>query len=133
MMEVFYGSNSAAVYIEYGSSSDNLNTGQSVTGKKQFYGIEKDKWFVGSQTKALSNQTFNTTQNIYLCSLNDRGYSTGECSCKIYGCVIKENGSTIRNFIPVLDSKGVPCLYDTVQNTFYYNERTGQFNAGPTV
>lgn len=39
----------------------------------------------------------------------------------------------VRNFIPVLDSNGVPCMYDKVENKFYYNSGNGQFAAGPVV
>ncbi|MBO7042508.1 MAG: hypothetical protein J6W08_01425 [Alphaproteobacteria bacterium] len=130
-MEVFYGSNSASAAIEYGSSNDNMNVGTSITGKKIYLGIKGTDWFVDNRTKNLPNETFSASNNLYLLSLNDRGFSTGECSCKIYSCEIKENGSVVRNFIPVLDGNGVPCLYDTVRNTFYYNERTGKFKAGP--
>lgn len=50
---------------------------------------------------------------------------------KIYYFQIYDNGNLIRDFIPVLDSYGVPCMYDRVTNKFFYNQGTGQFIAGP--
>lgn len=39
-----------------------------------------------------------------------------------------EDGQLVLDLIPVLDSKGVPCLYDRANNKFYYNQGTGEFS-----
>ena len=39
----------------------------------------------------------------------------------------------VRDFIPVLDKDGTPCMYDLVEHKFYYNAGTGNFIAGPIV
>lgn len=41
------------------------------------------------------------------------------------------DGVLIQDFIPVLDPYGVPCMYDRVTDSFFYNQGTGQFIAGP--
>ena len=38
------------------------------------------------------------------------------------------NKTLIRDFIPVLDTLGTPCLYDRISETFFYNAGTGTFN-----
>lgn len=46
---------------------------------------------------------------------------------KIFSCSIHDNNNLVRDFIPVLDKDGVPCLYDKVEDKFYYNQGSGEF------
>jgi hypothetical protein len=48
----------------------------------------------------------------------------------IYSLKITRAGTLIRDFIPVLDKDGVPCMYDKANRKFYYNQGTGQFTYG---
>ena len=43
------------------------------------------------------------------------------------------NDNLIVDLIPVLDASDVPCMYDMVSGTFFYNIGTGDFIAGPVV
>lgn len=52
---------------------------------------------------------------------------------KIYYFKIYDNGTLVRDFIPVLDKDDVPCMYDLVEYKFYYNAGTGDFIAGPII
>lgn len=54
-------------------------------------------------------------------------YSPDNFIGKIYYCKIWDNGNLVRDFIPVLDENDVSCLYDKVENKFYYNKGTGEF------
>lgn len=47
---------------------------------------------------------------------------------RIYYCKFYESGTLVRNFVPVLDKSGVPCMYDTVTRTLKYNAGSGTFN-----
>ena len=47
--------------------------------------------------------------------------------CRIYTYQQKRDGKLIRDFIPVLDSDNVPCLFDKVSEQFFYNNGTGDF------
>lgn len=47
--------------------------------------------------------------------------------CKIYQFSISRNNQLQLNFIPCLDDKGKPCMFDTVRRTPYYNKGTGEF------
>ena len=40
---------------------------------------------------------------------------------------IYKGGSLVRDFIPVLDEDDIPCLYDYVSETLFYNSGTGIF------
>ena len=53
---------------------------------------------------------------------------------KLYSCVISENGTEMRNFIPCYrKSDGVIGLYDIIGETFYTNAGTGVFLKGNDV
>ena len=60
-----------------------------------------------------------------------QGVYTGKI--QIYYFQIYDNDVLVRDFIPVLDPDGVPCMYDKVENKFYYNQGTGDFIAGPVI
>lgn len=48
------------------------------------------------------------------------------CHIRCYSFKIY-NDTLVRDYIPVLDKDGVPCLYDKVEDKFYYNQGTGEF------
>ena len=52
---------------------------------------------------------------------------------RFYYFQIYDNDTLVRDFIPVLDPDGIPCMYDKVERKFYYNAGTGQFIAGPAI
>jgi hypothetical protein len=52
---------------------------------------------------------------------------------KLFSAKCYQNNILVRDFIPVLDKNGVPCLFDRVEAKFYYNQGTGQFIAGPVL
>ena len=46
---------------------------------------------------------------------------------RIYSCSLFKGGVLVREFVPVLDKSGVPCMYDRVSRQFFYNVGTGDF------
>lgn len=48
----------------------------------------------------------------------------------IYNVKITEGADLKRNYVPVIDPSGVPCMYDTVTGTPLYNSGTDNFVAG---
>lgn len=56
------------------------------------------------------------------------GYSAAKYGIyRLHSCKIYEGDSLIRNFIPVLDEKGVPCLYDKATKGYFYKQGNGEF------
>lgn len=53
-------------------------------------------------------------------------YSSGAL-VNIYWFKIYDNGEVIREFIPVINASGRPCMYDTVTQQPFYNQGTGEF------
>ena len=50
--------------------------------------------------------------------------------CKLWN---PSDGTLVRDFIPVLDWNMVPCMYDKVTETLFYNQGTGDFTAGREI
>lgn len=48
---------------------------------------------------------------------------------KLYNCQVYTGDTLRRNYIPALKNN-IPCLYDSVNNTYYYNQGTGDFIGG---
>ena len=55
------------------------------------------------------------------------------CAGKIYYAKFYNEDILVRDFIPVLDLHGTPCMYDKVTRQFFYNQGTGNFIAGPII
>ena len=57
-------------------------------------------------------------------------YVDGYAYMKLYSCAIYDGGVKIRDFKPCLDADGVPCLYDLISKTAFYNQGSGSFTWG---
>lgn len=67
----------------------------------------------------------------YIFALNGRGTPSEYSYMKLYYIRFYDTDDTLlRDFIPVLDTNNVPCLYDKVSQTFFYNAGTGTFLYG---
>lgn len=55
------------------------------------------------------------------------------CKAKLYKCIIIQNGISVRDFIPAKNSSGIIGLFDCISQTFFTNQGTGEFIAGPEV
>ena len=84
----------------------------------------------GQKTYWQNTPVLNCQKNIFLFWANGSGVGK---SGKIYFFKIYDNDVLVRDFIPVLDYNGVPCMLDKVEQKFYYNAGTGQFIAGPLL
>ena len=56
-------------------------------------------------------------------------YGTG-VKGQLFKCKIWDNNTLARDFVPALDRKGIPCLYDTIEGKHYYNQGEGEFLYG---
>ena len=81
----------------------------------------------------------NTSGNDFLLAMNQsNSSSTGvwPCKCKVWFCKIYDNGTLVRNFVPVVRKPdGEAGFYDTVNNQFYgkKNANAEALVAGPTI
>lgn len=74
-----------------------------------------------------NSSKFQTQLSMYLFGKNNTTSDFGLSKLKVFNCKIYDSDILVRNFIPVLDKDGVPCLYDKVEDKFYYNEGSGEF------
>ena len=68
-------------------------------------------------------------RNLYLFARNSP-YVDGYAYMKLYSCAMYDGGVKIRDFKPCLDADGVPCLYDLISKTAFYNQGSGSFTWG---
>lgn len=80
-----------------------------------------------------TTQTFTTPCNLYLWALNNNGTPINFGYYQFHYFKIWEGDILVRDFIPVKDMNKVPCLFDKVSKTFFYNQGTGDFIAGAEV
>ena len=70
---------------------------------------------------------FQTPTNVCLGAVNRSGDVSEKFVGKMYYCKIWDNGTLIRDFIPILRISGDVGMYDLVQHKFYGNAGTGTF------
>lgn len=78
----------------------------------------------------LSDLSFTPTQKIFLFSVNMGGVPTSNQGLKgrIDTFLISEGDQIVRQFVPCLDTDGIPCMYELYTGTVHYNQGTGQFS-----
>ncbi len=134
---IFLTTNEGKVTVDfYDIRFEYLDT--SYNKKWQIYN-SKDKRYIKNISETIEDNrkiinVFTTPSTLFLgkFSYNQPDYAMNFMG-KIYSCQIYDNDVLIRDFIPVLDKDGIPCMYDLVEHKFYYNAGTGNFIAGPIV
>ena len=90
------------------------------------------------QVSNVSNGVYSSS-TMFLFEINQNGIPVNfqanpiDLQKRIYSAKIYNNDTLVRDFIPVLDGNGVPCMYDRVEKKYYYNAGTGDFVAGPVI
>ena len=84
------------------------------------------------QADTLPALTAQVTLPLALFALYSTTGATQFALARIMSCVIRDKttDTIIRNFIPVIDENNVACMFDQVENKFYYNQGAGSFTAG---
>ena len=88
----------------------------------------------GSKTNITTTTTF-TSPELYMFDVQGANTSTSgtgnrKLVGKIYCCKIWDNGTLVRDFIPVKDENNVGYMFDKVTHTLYANAGTGSFVVG---
>ena len=93
--------------------------------------LSKDGFYVDNELSRTFEgyKDFTTSDNILLFAVNGGGtVSKTTQNLRIYYTKLWEDGKLILNLIPCLDDNNVPCMYDIVSKTTFYNAGTGTFN-----
>lgn len=70
-----------------------------------------------------------TTNTLWLFNMNcPRDPQQSWVNGDWYYTKIWKNNELVRDFVPALDDNDVPCMYDNVSQTYFYNQGTGQFS-----
>ena len=129
-----YGSPDGAVWLVCGYSA--IQYFKKADTNRHVYHFNADGQYTvemdGIQYKKAdpSQTTFPAdTLNLYLFARNATFFD-GYAYMKLYSCAIYDDGRKIRDFKPCLDADGVPCLYDLISKTAFYNQGSGSFTWG---
>lgn len=107
-------------------------SGSYPAGTRISVDMNKNICTVNGQTGTVTSKTGQTPYPLFLFNVNNVGtpHSSYGFRGKIFSCKVYDNGTLVRDFVPRLDSNGVPCLYDNVEKKYYYNAGSGAFTAG---
>lgn len=110
------------------------STGMYYINKNKNVTTIKDLVLNTTLTNTLTYNNFENNLAIYIFSRNNNGEAQAFTSYYLYYFKIYDNDVLVRDFIPVQrKSDSEVCLYDKVSNTFFINQGTGAFIAGPEI
>lgn len=123
--------------LRYNTTENKVNTKNTyfkedvvVTLRDNIFTFASDS---GTQSFTVGNtSSFNSNYSLWIFALNNGGSLFGGALMKLYYLKIWDNGVLIRDYIPVKNilNDNKICLYDKVENKFYYNAGSGEFIAG---
>ena len=91
---------------------------------------DKNKCYLdGELYQTATAATFTGFGNAWIGGVNNKG-ALGAGNLKIYSCQIRDNGKTIRDFLPCRHPDGTIGLYDNINKKFYSNAGTGTITGG---
>ena len=132
---VFWQSSNNQMRSDYDTGFDFLS-GLTLSSGTQ-YTVVMDKGSVKvNNTQYLSRSTGNfksPTSMVFFATKSQSdssmdastGVDNRKAKLKFYSAKIYDNGTLVRDFIPVIDHASIPCLYDKVTDTLYYNLNSG--------
>lgn len=116
---------------DYATSSSLSNYNQNIPGVDgtAINVIKMSNSFTinNNDIKKIPKVNFQNSRNMYLFANNNNGIAQLPMKGYIWYFKIYEGDILVRDYIPVLDSSNRPCLYDKVEDKFYYNQGTGEF------
>ena len=86
----------------------------------------EDGTTVFSKTFSVTDFTSTETMALFRAKGVNGIYFTG----RIYSCKHYSSDELIQDFVPCLDTEGVPCMFDFVSRNSFYNVGTGSFTWG---
>lgn len=126
----FYYKDAGNVYDQYGSQNVNL-ANQTVTGRRI---VDKNKNIATVDGTVINTFAYTAfTAQCSLCLFMDRMPTKAAkyfFSGKTYSCRIYDNGTLVRDYVPVINPNGTPGMFDKITKQFHANKGTGNFAAG---
>lgn len=123
-----WGTNSSSViYVGWGRNNFNANITGDIDDIYTFdltQGAQLVKNASGNAIITASNSTLDYT------GLGIKINNNGSGRIRTYRFQIYNGTTLIKDLIPTLDANDIPCLYDEINSTYYYNEGAGDFIYG---
>ena len=112
----------------YGSSL----VGFSISDLAERYSIDHNKTVckMSEHSVTHSAQTFQSSLTLYLCAANEGGTAKYFAKMKMWPCLVYDNGTLVRDYVPCKNASGVVGLYDMVNGTFGGSATSTAFVAG---
>ena len=122
------GSNSSLA-LNYGNVDTSTISGTNASNKSNVKNIGTTFYYNDTEIKKFDNKPNLIGIPMYVLALNTNN-SPRYSKTKLYYMKIRDNDTLVRDFVPVINSNGRPCLYDKVEHKCYYNQGTGEFLYG---
>ena len=104
----------------------------SATGR-HVVDMNKNVSTIGADVVTQTYQTISCGYSLYLFAVNTANTAEHYCPVRIYSCKVFDNGTIIRDYLPVQRSDGEVGLLDQVNFVFYPDAAGVGFVAGPEV
>lgn len=124
--------NSPNLFARLGTGGDGLST--IVLTTNTFFNLQvKSDYYLYFNNQKVGNNFIVTDSTptfgaLGLFCINQNGTANFNSRSRLRFFRIFEDGQLVLDLIPVLDASGIPCIYDRVNNKFYYNQGTGEFS-----
>ena len=111
----------------YNNGYDNLDFGNFDI--RQVVEMNKNVFILNGVTHTRTYASFQCNYSLYIFAVNNAGSAQFYSNMRLYSCLIYDNGTLIRDYVPCLHD-GTAGLYDMVNGVFYTNAGTGSFATG---
>lgn len=128
-----FAATSGNLYVDISNSSNGRATANKILNTNSIYDLSIGMVYIKNYT----------TNSIIAGSIRGISYSNPQQSTfkvlprdfqgKLYLLQIWDNGSLVRDFIPVLDSDNGPCMYDNIEHELYCAPSPDYWIAGPVI
>jgi hypothetical protein len=111
-----------AVFYQFGTAYSRIPISVSVNDFNRFK-INRDGLWINDEFVGTNSDVFNDTllYPLYLFGRNNAGALEKPYTVAIKEFIVRENNRVVMHLTPVLDTNSNPCMYDSVNNIFYYN------------
>jgi len=101
-------------------------------GQDVLINMSKEAIYVnGTNLGPFSSTNYTTYYNLFIFSY--AGADSRVTNMLMYSFKLYKNNILVQDLIPCKDKQGIVCMYDLVSETFFYNQGTGSFEAGPEI
>ena len=103
-----------------------------IEGIKSTIKIDKNAFVINGQSYSVGETDSFNGPNMYLFKA-DGIASTYNTTTDVYSCKLWDNGTLVRDYIPVIDEDNTAYMFDRISHTLYANAGSGTFSYGDKV